>query len=441
MKLTQVPALRWYFHIFNYVAEERLKKNDIDRREIHTLIVVVISTGILMWGYAFLAHFTIASPVPGIVGFVACTIHLLSPLAYRFTNKSSTPTNLLLTAGIAHQGTFAFFTGGFESNILIWFGILPMIAGLICKGRGAVTWFYFSVLVSLTYFVMHINGFKFPNEISPQGKLWSQALLVFGWTFLSTTIVVVYSSLGEHREKLLHEQSNKIDDLFRVLFHDLANPLGRIAIGLSIAKKQLPEAENNRGIEIAKMASDSMLEITQNIRRMYAVSKGKANVDLTLTPLNTAVEYIMKLYSNELERKKINITYHFDKNQGLQLLVEPVSFHNQVLGNIISNSIKFSPEGSEIFLTAYPVTNETFAVEVKDNGIGIPQTLLQQLFDINKKTTRPGTQGEPGTGFGMHIMKSFVEMYGGELIVESTAEKEDAPSGSTVRLILKGEWS
>jgi signal transduction histidine kinase len=441
MKLRNVSSLRWYFCIFDYVAAERLKKNDIDPREIHTLLVVVISTGLLMWAYGILACLTISSPVPGYVGLVCSLVHTFSPLGFRFTNKSSIPTNVLLTAGIIHQGTFAYFSGGFDSNILIWFGILPMIGGVICRRKGAITWLYCCILVAFVFFILHINGHHFPYAISKTGKLWSQALLVFGWIFLSSTIVVVYAGLGEHTEKILHEQSKKIDELFRVLFHDLANPLGRIAIGISIAKKQLADAENNRGLEIASTASDSMLEITQNIRKMYAVSKGKANVDLSLTPLNSAVEYIQKLYSNDLEKKQLKLSYHFDRNAGLQLLVEPVSFNNQVLGNIISNAIKFSPPNSEISLTVYPVTQETFAVEIKDNGIGIPKVLLPQLFDLTKKTTRVGTSGEPGTGFGMHIMKSFVEMYGGQVIVESIEADGDGPSGSTIRLILKGEWT
>lgn len=433
--------LRWYFHIFNYVAQTRLKRLDIDPREIHTQLVVVLSTGLLMWGYAILALTTIASPIPGIIGTICATVHSLSPFMFRFTNNSFIPANVLLSAGIIHQSSFSYFSGGFDSNILIWFGILPLIGGVICGKRGAITWFYITVVVSFGFLVLQMNGYEFPYLISPIGRFWSQSLLVFGWIYVSSTIVVVYAGLREHTEQKLHEQSQKIDDLFRVLFHDLANPLGRIAIGLSIAKKQLPDAESNRGFQIAKSASDAMIEITQNIRKMYAVSKGKANVDLSLTPLNGAVEYILKLYSSELEKKKIKIEYHFEKNAGLNLMVEPVSFNNQVLGNIISNAIKFSPENSEIFVTVYPVTQDTYKIEVKDNGIGIPKILIGHLFDINKKTTRPGTAGESGTGFGMHIMKSFVEMYGGEIIVEAIENTGDGHSGTTVKLILKGEWT
>src|SRR5690606_292496 len=134
----------------------------------------------------------------------------------------------------------------------------------------------------------------------------------------------------------------------------------------------IPGADNNRGLEIATQATDAMMEITQNIRKMYAVSKGKANVDLSQVSLNASVEYILKIYHSELEKKQLSLQYNFENNKDLSVIVEPVSFNNQVLGNIISNAIKFSPPGSKISLNAYPVNQNTCKLEIKDEGIGIP---------------------------------------------------------------------
>ena len=434
MPFRNTPVLNWYFRIFNFVAKNRLVKNDIDRREIHTQLVVALTTSLLMWGYSFLAWFTISSPVPGLVGFIASAIHLAAPLLFRYTNNPYIPANVLLAAGLVHQGTFAYHTGGFNSNILIWYGILPMLGG-VCAGRkGAITWTLVTITVAMIYFLMYISGFEFPYSISGVGFVWAQSMLVFGWIFLSSSIVIVYAGLREHSEKRLHEQSAKIDDLFRVLFHDLANPLGRITIGLSIAKRQMENGETNRGLDIASSAADSMMDITQNIRKMYAVRKGKAHVDLSLTSLNSAVEYVQKIYSSDLEKKKQTLLYDFEKFSHVKILVEPVSFKNQVLGNLISNAIKFSPERSVIAVTASKGNNGLVVIEVSDKGIGIPSSLISQLFDINKKTSRPGTHGEQGSGFGMNIMKSFIDMYNGKLIVESVEG-----SGTTVKIIVKGE--
>ncbi len=431
---------KWYLRLFNFIAAKRIEKEDLDLRRIHSHTVAVLSTGLLMWAYAFLAWFTIASPVPGIIGFICSAVHLLSPLLFRFSNNAFWISNLMIGSGIIHQGTFGFYSGGFRSHILIWFGILPMLGGIIAGRRATVFWAVTCALWAGFYLYLDLIGFQFPDLISQQGHLVAHAFLVFGWIFLSASIIYVLLILNEAKEKLLAEQGQKIDDLFRVLFHDLAGPLSRISIGINISKKETDKEHKEMGLEIASKATNAMLEITQNVRRMYAVRKGKVSTDLSYCPLNECVEYLEKLYAAELEKKNIKIEYDFKKHNGLSLLVEPVSFKNQVLGNALSNAIKFSPPGSKVSINSYPSANNFFVVEIKDQGIGMSESLLNSLFDITKKTSRPGTEGEQGTGFGMHIMKSFVEMYQGKIQIES-AEEDGQQCGTSIKLMLKAEWN
>lgn len=441
MNLKNERRLRWYFRLYDFIAEKRKNQNDVDERDIHSLLVSMLTTGILMWGYAFVAYFTISSPVPGYVGFICSLTHTLSPLIFRLSSSRFFASNILIGSGLIHQATYSFYTGGFKSHLLIWFGILPMLGGVMSGVKGAITWTICTTFVSLSYLILHLYGFEFPDLISDSGRLLSHGMLVFGWIFLSSSIVIVYASLRAHTEKILLEQGKKIEDLFRVLFHDLANPLGRISIGLAMAKRSMPEVENNRGMGIAQSAADSMMEITQNVRKMYAVSKGKANVDLTMIPFMSSLEYIQRVFASELDKKKIKIKYNPQEIKGLSVLVEPVSFNNQVFGNIISNAIKFSPPGGTIQIETSQDGHENVVIAVKDNGIGMPEALMSQLFDVNKKTTRTGTTGETGTGFGMHIMKSFIELYNGEILVESTEKtNEGQTSGTTIKMILKGHY-
>jgi signal transduction histidine kinase len=158
-----------------------------------------------------------------------------------------------------------------------------------------------------------------------------------------------------------------------------------------------------------------------------------------MTSLNDSVEYLQKIFASELEKKNVRIAYDLDRNRGLHLLVEPVSFKNQVMGNIISNAIKFSHPGGQIEINSYPMNHHYHVVEIRDHGIGMPQALIEHMFDLSKKTSRPGTGGEIGTGFGMHIMKSFMEMYQGQVLIESIEGKDENKCGTTFRLILKGQ--
>lgn len=427
---------KWYFTLFDFISQPRVEKVDVNLREIHAHTSMVLSTGILMWSYAILAHASIQSPLPAIVGYACSLIHILSPFLYRWTNSTFWISNIALSAGFLHQFTFSFFTGGYDSFTLKWFSILPMLAGVICGMRSALIWGFITLFGTSIFLILKLLDFDFPNEISETGRVWGNALILYGYIFLTTVMILIFVSIQSYSEKLLQEQGQKIDDLFRVLFHDLANSLGRINIGLSIARKGNHHAE--KGVEIATQAADSMMEITSNVRRMYAVSKGKAEVDLTYTTLNESVEYLRKVFAGELEKKQIDIQYDAERNKDFKVLVEPVSFKNQVLGNIISNAIKFSRPGGMIRITCYPVSAHYQAIEIRDFGIGMPEQMIDQMFDLTKKTSRQGTSGELGTGFGMHIMKSFIEMFQGQVLIESTEGGED--SGTTFKLILRGSW-
>jgi signal transduction histidine kinase len=436
MSSSMKKKLGWYFRLYNIIAVSRLKRKDLDPRPMHTLLATVLSTGILMWSYAFLAYYTISSPLPGIVGFTCALIHLLSPFLFRFSNNVYAINNVMLASGMVHQATFAYHTGGFTSFSLKWLAILPMLGGLICGGKGAITWGIITLLLSGSFLALKLQGYPFPMMITENGLLTGHALIQFGWIGLSSVLIGVYIMMRESTERILNEQSNKVDELFRVLFHDLANPLGRLDIGLTIAKRQKNEPNTEKGLNIASKAIDSMIEITQSIKKMYVITKEmKGSMEIAPYSLSEAVEYTHSMFQQSLEKKNITLEFDQKRHEGLKVFVEPISFKNQVLSNIISNAIKFSNEGSKIIIEANELDDKTIALEVKDSGIGIPQNFIEDIFDFSKNTSRYGTKGETGTGLGMQIMKSFIEMYDGQVKIESQESQ-----GTTIKLLLKGEW-
>lgn len=422
----------FYQKFLSYLAEPR--PHLVRPIQIHTL--TVITTGALMWAYAFLALATVSDPLPGIVGLVASAVHLLSPLLYRVSGSVLLNTSIMLFAGLIHQATFSYFTGGFLSNIVIWFGVLPFLGALIAGQRGAISWCLISLAAAGSFLLLHLTDHAFPNLISTAGHLTAQIFIVVGFIFLTSTLSFFYLHQEAKQRGAEIEQKDRIDNLFRVLCHDLGNPLALLQMAVEQVQKTEDDAKRARYLEISMKAVGNMVDITQNVRRMYSVQEGKADVQCLPMSLNAAMEQVRFLFQAPLTHKNIELRYDQHKHNAVVVLVDAVSFVHQVLGNIISNAVKFSGPGQTIHVTADQGPAGLVRISIRDEGIGMPDSIRSQLFSLSGKTTRPGTSGERGTGYGMHLMKTFVEKYGGQVSVES---REGAGEhGTTFTLLLKG---
>src|SRR5690606_36187036 len=108
---------------------------------------------------------------------------------------------------------------------------------------------------------------------------------------------------------------------------------------------------------------------------------------------------------------------------------------SQILNNLISNSIKFTPPEGSIRIKAYTDGGE-LVLEHSDNGIGIPEHLLPVLFERRSGASRVGLRGEESRGLGLSIVRELVELQGGSITVKS---REQEGTTFTVRLPLSKE--
>ena len=109
-----------------------------------------------------------------------------------------------------------------------------------------------------------------------------------------------------------------------------------------------------------------------------------------------------------------------------------VNMLSSVLRNLLSNAIKFSTSGGKVALKGRKAESHKIEISVEDNGIGIPENLIQNLFTLNGKTGRAGTNGEPSNGLGLLICQDFIERHNGQIHVESVVGK-----GTTFRFFIE----
>jgi len=425
--------LKAYQSVYRFISKNRVAQKDLPEMFMHTHLVCVLATGILMWAYAFLAYFTIDHPLPALVGFTASVIHALSPLLYRFNNNRYFNANIFIGAGMIHQATFGFFCGGFHSNIIVWFGILPLLAGLICGRRGIVTWLTIGTLVLIGFLLVDVLGFNFPSMISPMGLLISQALVTFGWIFTSAIVIWFFLVSVEKHQQQIESTKEGIQNLICVITHDISTPISVIMGRTSMLKRiELPELASV-SIDKIIVATSNMSSIVNNVRNLYAMELGKSAIALEWINLSRLTPLLQENFSEKLEAKNIKLIVE-NKIGDLEIKSNSDLLIHQILGNLISNAIKFSLVNSEIYLTL-ELKDKCAVISIKDSGIGIPSDLLKKLFNMNTSTSRTGTSGEKGTGFGLPIVKTYVEKLDGKIaVVSKTVEESALHHGTTFTL-------
>jgi two-component system, sensor histidine kinase and response regulator len=210
----------------------------------------------------------------------------------------------------------------------------------------------------------------------------------------------------------LERRKADLEAMVHIVSHDVANKFAVLRLSLDLLARHggaLPD----KFIERLNLAVDSGIGLTRLVRQLRATEdKG---LPLTPVDLRAAVDETVQLVSDRAKAKEIAIDVDVP---ALAVLAEPWTFRNSVLENLLTNAVKFSPRGSRIEVRG--ATAGAFVVlRIRDHGVGMPAEALRDLFDVAKSHSRPGTEGERGTGFGMPLVHRCVATYGGTVSVTS----------------------
>jgi signal transduction histidine kinase len=224
-----------------------------------------------------------------------------------------------------------------------------------------------------------------------------------------------------------------------VVSHDIANALTVLQGEISLSRFAARSDETSHPLDLERMAyaCANIEEIISSVRMMEAMEQGRLPFRAKPVDLAAVFEYAEVIFGKRLARRNMRVEFPELTDENKCVLAEPRILANQVFGNLLSNAIKFSYPDSTITVTVERQAGQT-TIAVRDRGIGIPSAMLPKLFETEANTTRPGTDGEPGTGFGLRTVKHFVEMFGGRLDVASRSETEHPDDhGTTVAIRLQ----
>lgn len=236
-----------------------------------------------------------------------------------------------------------------------------------------------------------------------------------------TERIAAEKKIQEINQNLVKLNAEK-DKFFSIIAHDLYNPLSGI-YGLSELFLNQIEEHDFEGLDVlAKNIFNSTaraIGLLSNLMDWARSQTGRIVFKPEVLILNDLVGNVFQNISAQANQKSVNIHSTLPANT---LIFADRFMLSSTLLNLLTNAIKYSNQGGLVELAAVTSTNEIL-ITVKDNGVGMSEKVLNNLFRIGVNQSTPGTQNEKGTGLGLILCKEFVEKHGGSIQAESEEGK------------------
>ncbi|MEK2690659.1 sensor histidine kinase [Bdellovibrio sp. GT3] len=414
---------------FKITAEEAQQKRLFYLKMIYVICLLISSVYLLKFNFEY--H---VSTYNGMLFTLWIATAILPPL-FLYYFKSYTAAALTcvgLASGLLIY--LLYLSGGVEAPGIFWLAAVPLVSGVLLKVRGAV-YGYFSVFVAMIWFwILKMQGGGV-NIIATHGDYdFEKSFNVCTFLIFAGITTHLYIKGEQKFTTRLQEKHWDVENLLRVLLHDVANTLSAMTYNL-IKVREDQEQAAPMVLELDKMerAVNDINNLLNQVRHLKSVKDGKAMMPLNPVSIAIVLNEVMEKSETLATQKGIKIALDLTRDK-MVVNSEKTILSNVVLANLINNAVKFSLPGERIDLRAY--SQETMAViEIQDYGIGMPETLLNKIFSLDTATTRTGTQGEKGTGYGMPLVKEYLTMMGGSIMITSQEEHVPAhPRGTKVVL-------
>lgn len=241
--------------------------------------------------------------------------------------------------------------------------------------------------------------------------------------------VRTHLALKTARDRLKQLAEDK-DELLGILAHDLKNHLGGMEMSANLLRDRLGGTNNDRSAQLAENIFNSSSQLLSFVKEFLANAAADHSIKVAPVALNlsTAAAAAVHQYHDVARRKHLDFQTEFDPDK-TTVLADPSALR-QVLDNLVSNAVKFSPPGKLILVRVQPQDSYVECL-IKDHGPGFTTEDRAKMFRRYGRLSARPTGGEPSTGLGLSIVRKLVAAMNGELHCESAP---GAGAAFTIRL-------
>ena len=213
-------------------------------------------------------------------------------------------------------------------------------------------------------------------------------------------------------------------EFINIAAHELRGPIQPILGLTQVVRFKMKDTELQKLQDVVIRNAKRLQRLTDDILDVTKIESNLLHLNKEEFNLNDLIFHIIDDHKSQIDNKDIKLIYQDSSNSDDNniIIVQADKYRlNQVISNLISNSIKFTNKGGTIFITTKrEKDNKAIIISIKDTGIGIDPEIMPRLF------TRFASKSFQGTGLGLYISKSIIEAHGGRIWATNNTDGKGA---------------
>ena len=256
------------------------------------------------------------------------------------------------------------------------------------------------------------------NKLSVTRNKWGEVEKVYGLVSNISHLKDFENQLKESADKL--RKLNEMKDRFiSIISHDLRTPFNSILgfVDLMLEDSAITREDQVTYLNFIKDSSSSMYNLVNSLLDWTRLQTGRIKFEPETINANAYARKSIDMLSGVALQKNVEI---INELPGDVYIYADENLLLQVFNNIISNAVKFSKPGGKITINSRDISFERMVeFSIRDTGVGIKDENISKLFEVDKKLSTLGTQGEKGSGLGLSLCNEIVTKHGGKIWAES----------------------